>query len=190
MPQPSRHDISHLLDAWRLGDSGALERLMPLVYDELRRMAARYLDRERRDHTLQTTALVHEVYLKLRQQDRTRWSNRQHFFAISAQMMRRLLVNHAQYHGFRKRGGGSVKVSLQHAPEPSTAPRLDLVALRAALRALADRSPEQARIVTLSYFGGLTQAEVAEVMGLSPATVARRWRIAKVWLYRYLRRKN
>jgi RNA polymerase sigma factor (TIGR02999 family) len=174
------------LVAWSDGDQQALEKLMPLVYDELRRLAGRYLRRERPGHTLQATALVNEAYLRLVDQRDVRWQNRAHFFGIAAQMMRRILVDHARSHQVAKRGAGARKLSLDEAIEAPEQADVDLVALDDALSDLARIDPQQSRIVELRFFGGLTIEEVAEVVGVSPATVKREWTMAKAWLYREL----
>jgi len=179
-------EITQLLVAWSDGDQEALEKLLPLVYRRLRRLAGSYLRSERPDHTLQTSALVHEAYLRLIQQDKVRWRDRAHFFAIAAQMMRRILVDHARHHGYVKRGGPALRVPAGELDRVSASHDPDLVALDEALKALAETDPEQARLVELRYFGGLTKEEIAEVMGIASATVTRRWRLARAWLYRYL----
>ena len=188
--------MTALLSAWRRGDASAHDRLVPLVYDELREMAGRYLRRERPDHTLQPTALVHEAYLKLVDQTSARWTNREQFFAIAAQAMRRILVDHARGHDARKRGGDVVKVPLagadgaEGAPPgavPSEPPReVDLVDLDEALRELAAFDPDLVRVVELRYFAGLTIEETAAATGVSPATVKREWAAARAWLFRRL----
>ncbi len=179
-------DVTALLVDWSNGDRQAVEKLMPVVYAELHRLAARYLRRERSDHTLQTTALVHEAYLRLIDQQRVEWRNSLHFFALAASMMRRILVDHARRHRYAKRGGGAQKISLDLAPEvPTDRPR-DLIALDDALAALAEMDPELAQIVELRFFGGFENAEVAAHLGISVPTVVRRWRLAKAWLYRYM----
>jgi RNA polymerase sigma factor (TIGR02999 family) len=180
------HDVTALLVDWSNGDEGALERLTPLVYDELHRVASRQLRRERADHTLQTTALVHEAYLRLIDQKRVRWRDSAHFAALAAQMMRRILIDHARKSRYAKRGGGAAKVSLDDAPEIGVSSEPDVLAVDEALVELTEVEPELARIVELRYFGGLNGEQIAEVLGVSVPTVTRRWRMARAWLYRYL----
>jgi RNA polymerase sigma factor (TIGR02999 family) len=179
-----------MLVDWSRGDQQALAELMPLVYDELRQIAARYLRREHPGHTLQTTALVHEAYLRLIDQKHVNWQNRAHFFGIAAQMMRRILVDHARGQRTDKRGGGATKLSLDEAIGLAEEREVDLVALDDALTNLAAMDAQQSRIVELRFFGGLTVEEVAEVIGVSPATVKREWSMAKAWLYRELGKKQ
>ena len=178
--------MTRLLLAWRQGDPKALEELVPLIYDELRRQAEKYLSRERVGHTLQPTAVVHETYLKLVDQKRVAWKNRGHFFAVAAQTMRRLLVDYARSRDAAKRGGAVTRVPLEEA-DPSTQPReADVIALDRALEKLAALDATQAKVVELRYFGGLTLDETAEVLGTSPASVGRAFRLARAWLYREL----
>jgi len=179
----SLKDVTQLLVHWGKGDKQALDRLMPLVYDELHRMASRYLRRERPGHTLQTTALINEAYLRIVDQNRVNWQNRAHFFGVAAQMMRRILVDHARSHLYAKRGGGAQKLTLDEAIATPQERDLDLVALDDALTALAEIDPQQSRIIELRFFGGLTIEETAEVLSISPATVKRDWNMAKAWLY-------
>jgi RNA polymerase sigma factor (TIGR02999 family) len=179
-------NVSQLLQEWSKGDQQALEELLPLIYNELRQLAHNFLYRERPGHTLQTTALVHEAYLKLIDQRDARWQNRSHFFAIAAQAMRRILIDSARRHAAMKRGGPQEKLSLDEAPNVSIEPNLKLLALDEALNALAEIDPEQSRIVELRYFGGLTIDETAEVMKTSPATVKREWAMARAWLHQAL----
>jgi RNA polymerase sigma factor (TIGR02999 family) len=186
MTQPSTHEISELLVAWSDGDQSALERLMPLVYDELHRLAHRYMTGERAGHTLQTTALVNEAYLRLVNWRDVRWQNRAHFFGASAQMMRRILVDFARDKKYLKRGGGALHVSLGEAASLADARSADLVALDEALTALAEVDSRKARVVEMRFFGGLSVKEVAEVLKVSEETVMRDWRLAKVWLLREL----
>jgi RNA polymerase sigma factor (TIGR02999 family) len=185
MPAPG--DVTQLLIDWSRGDQEALAKLMPLIYDELRRLAARYLRHERPDHTLQPTALVHEVYLRLINQSRVQWQSRAHFFGIAAQAMRRILVDHARRHHAAKRGGLQPRLSLDEAVRVSAAHSADLIALDDALSRLAAIDAQQSRIVELRFFGGLTVAETAAVIGASPPTVKRHWTVAKAWLYREIR---
>jgi RNA polymerase sigma factor (TIGR02999 family) len=181
-----RLDITRLLREWQGGSAEALERLIPLVYDELHRIASRHLSRERRDHTLQTTALLHEAYLKLAGQ-RDDWQNRAHFFGIAAQLMRRILVDHARRDGRVKRGGHAVHLSLDDADPSSPAAAMDaadVYALDRALSRLEGIDSQQGRVVELRFFGGLTIEETAVVMSLSAATIKREWAVARAWLYR------
>jgi RNA polymerase sigma-70 factor (ECF subfamily) len=177
---------TELLLAWGRGEAAALDRLVPLVHDELRRMARRYMGGERPGHTLQATALVNEVYLRLIEVDHVRGQNRAQFFALAAQVMRRILVDFARARGSDKRGGGAEKVSLDDALVISSEPSEDLVALDGALQALARIDPRKSQVVELRYFGGLTLEETAEVLHVSADTVKRDWRFAKLWLLRAL----
>jgi RNA polymerase sigma-70 factor (ECF subfamily) len=189
MPQPSPHEITELLVAWEGGDESALHRLMPLVYDELRRLAHRYMSHERPGHTLQTTALVNEAYLRLVNWKEARWQNRAHFFAVSSQMMRRILVDFARDRQYVKRGGGALRISLDKATPFAESRGEDLVALDEALTALADVDRRKGQVVEMRFFGGLSVKEVAEVLKVSEETVMRDWRLAKVWLLRELGRE-
>jgi len=179
-------NITDLLGGYARGDKEALDKLMPVVYNELRQQAARYLRREQAGHTLQTTALIHEAYVRLVDQRNVQWQNRAHFFGIAAQMMRRILVDHARTKKRAKRGGSDVKVSLADATIPVKEQDLDIVALDEALTRLAELDEQQSRVVELRFFSGLTVEETAEVMGISPATVKRDWSMAKAWLHREL----
>ena len=179
-------DVTHLLKAWGAGDHEALDELMPVVYSELRMLARGYLSGERRDHTLQATALVNEAYLRLIEQNRVSWQSRAHFFGIAAQMMRRILVDHARKHRADKRGSGLAPVPLDEALDAAEQGNIDLTALDDALTTLAELDPRQARVVELRYFGGLSIEETAEVLKLSPATVKREWATARAWLRREL----
>jgi len=185
MNAPPTPELTRLLRDAQAGDSEALEAILPIVYHELRRLARSYLRSERDGHTLQPTALVHEAYLRLIDQHSVDWQNRAHFFAIAAQMMRRILVNHAEAHRSAKRGGGVEPLTLSAADDVS-ATATDVVALDTALRALEKLDPRQAQIVELRYFGGLNIDEVASALALSPATIKREWATAKVWLKREL----
>jgi len=178
--------VTQLLLDWGNGDSGALEKLTPLVYQELRRLAARYLRRERREHTLQSTALVHEAWLRLIDQKQVHWQNRAQFFGIAAEMIRRILIDHARNRQAAKRGDGALKLELDEAVATPERRDLDLVALDDALKDLARLDPKQSKLVDLRFFGGLSIEESAEVLGVSPATVKREWAAAKAWLYREL----
>lgn len=190
MEPPPTNAVTRLLLEWSNGDQGAFDRLMPLVYDELRRVARQYLSRERAGHTLQPTALAHEAYLKLVHQQRVRWQNRAHFFAVAAQLIRRILVDHARSHAAAKRGSGLKPVSLEAVLEPGVKRELSVVAIDDALAHLATLDPGQARLVELRFFGGLNVEETAEVLGVSSATVKREWRTAKAWLHRELREET
>ena len=180
---PSPEPVTRLLLDWSDGDERARDEMMPLVYDELRRLAALYLHRERRDHTLQPTALVHEAYLRLVDQRQVNWKNRAQFVGLAAVMMRRILVNHARDRAAGKRGGDLRKVPLSDADEPGKPQDVDVIVLHEALDQLCDIDPRKSRIVELKFFGGLTTNEIAEVLQLSPATIERDWSFARAWLY-------
>src|SRR2546422_5832457 len=180
------HEVTQLLIQWSNGDKAALDKLMPLIYSELRQVARHYMSRERPGHTLQTTALVNEAYVRLVNRKGVHWQNRAHFFAIAAQLMRSILVDHARSHAYAKRGGGARKIALDEALAVSQQRAADVVALDDALKRLAEIDPQQSRIVELKFFGGLTIEETAEVLGLSPATIKREWSTAKAWLYHEL----
>jgi RNA polymerase sigma-70 factor (ECF subfamily) len=187
VPKLSAEEVTGLLQQWRGGNREAFDRLIPLVYDELRVIASRRLAHEWRDDALQTTALVNEAYLRLLGQRGVDWQNRAHFFAIAAQLMRRIIVDDARRRRSQKRGGGDVALPLDDlpAPEPSVG-SVDVLALDAALGELERLDPDQGRLVELRFFGGMTVEETAEVLGLSPATVKREWAVAKGWLHRAL----
>jgi RNA polymerase sigma-70 factor, ECF subfamily len=176
-------DVSGLLHAWSAGDQNALDQLTPIVYDELRRLAAQYLRRERTGHSLQATALVNEAYLRLVDYKHMRWENRAHFFAVSAQLMRRILVDHARRHNL-KRGGGVQHLSLDETAVVGGERPHDLVELDDALEGLARMDPRKAQVVELRFFGGLSVEETAEVLKVSGVTVMRDWSSARAWLYR------
>ena len=180
---PNSGEVSILLRAWSDGDQGALDRLTPIVYQELRRLARRYMRQERAGHSLQTTALVNEAYLRLVDYKRMRWQNRAHFFAVSAQLMRRILVDHARRHNL-KRGAGVQHVSLEAGAMIGGERGADLVALDEALQTLARLDPRKAQVVELRFLGGLSVEETAEVLRISPVTVMRDWSSARAWLYR------
>lgn len=180
----SSKQVTELLADWSRGDLQAREALMPLVYDELRRLAASYLRRERPDHTLQPTALVHEAYLRLVEEKSVNWQSKSHFFGVSAKLMRRILVDHARSHLAEKRGSGMPKMGLTEAIVMSQEQPADLLALDESLTHLAVLDPQQGRIVELRVFAGLTVAETAQVLNISPATVKRDWAVAKAWLLR------
>lgn len=186
MKAPSPHEVTRLLVDWSNGDKSALDKLMPLIYTELRRLAHHYMSRERPGHTLQTTALVNEAYLRLVDQRNVHWRNRAHFFAISSQLMRRILVDHARSHAYQKRGGGARQVSLDEAAVTSEERAADIIALDDALTHLAAIDRRKSQVVELRFFAGLSTEETAEVLEVSPATVERDWRMAKAWLYRMI----
>lgn len=188
MATRSSEGITQLLEKWSKGDEKALDQLMPLVYDELHRIAEGYLRRERREHTLQPTALVNELFLKFFDQNSMSWQNRAQFFGVAAQIMRRILVDHARAHHTAKRGGDRLAVSLKDIAAFGAQPDTDLLALHDALNQLEEIDPVQGRIVELRFFGGLTIRETAEVMQISHATVEREWRTAKAFLKRELTR--
>jgi RNA polymerase sigma factor (TIGR02999 family) len=188
-PATPPDEVTALLDAWADGDRSALDRLLPLVQDELHRLAHRHLQRERPSHTLQTTALVNEAYLRLVDQRRARWQSRSHFLAIAAQMMRRILIDHARKIAFAKRGGGAPKVSLDEACILAEERAGELVALDDALQSLARVDERKSRVVELRYFGGLSVEEAAEVLKVSADTVGRDWRRARAFLLREMEKK-
>ena len=177
-------EVTQLLLDWSNGDQAAFDALMPLVYNQLRQMAHRYMSQERPGHTLQTTALVNEAYLRLIDQKQVHWQNRAHFFAVAAQAMRRILIDHARKQRYAKRGGGVRKISLDEAAVMSQERAADLLALDEALKSLAAIDPQQSRVVELRFFGGLTIEETAEVLRLSVDMVKREWATAKAWLFR------
>jgi RNA polymerase sigma factor (TIGR02999 family) len=184
---PSEPDVTGLLLRWSQGDAEAFAQLVPLVYGECRRIAGRQLRGERPEHTLSPTALVHELYLRLVDQRRATWQNRAQFFGVAAQLMRRILVDYSRRRQAQKRGGGDVLVSFDAGMEPADVSRsAEVLALNHALERLAERDPEQQRIVELRFFAGLTVEEVAHVVGRSPRTVKREWQLAKAWLFREL----
>ena len=185
-PPAPPHEVTQLLLDWTKGNQAALDKLMPLIYRELRRLAHQYLGRERAGHTLQTTDLVHEAYLRLVDQRRVRWQNRSHFFGVAAQLMRRILVDHARRRRRVKRGGGVPMVSLDEAAVVSRQPDVDLLALDEALNRLAEIDQRKARIVELRFFGGLEVEETAIFLKISEITVMREWKMAKAWLHREL----
>jgi len=186
----SSERVSKLLLNWGQGDQGAREALIPLVYDELRRLARRYLRRERPDHTLQSAALVNEAYLRLVRQDQPQWQNRAHFFGVAAQLMRHILVDHARNRAAAKRGAGAPRLTLDPDVALPQARDVDLVALDDALNQLAALDPQQSRLVELRFFGGLSIEETSVVLGVSPATVKREWATARAWLQREMRNKE
>lgn len=181
---PLTHNITHLLKEWSDGDRRALDELTPLVYEELRQQAARYLRKERPGHTLQTAALINEVYLRLIDAKDVQWQNRAHFFAIAANLMRRILVDHARKRDAEKRGGSQIRLTLDEALAISKEPEVDLLAIDEALDRLAAIDEQQARVVELRFFSGLTVEETATALGISPKTVKRDWSVARAWLRR------
>ena len=183
-------DVTDLLSELSEGKQDAAEKLIPVVYDELKRLARSYMRRERADHTLQTTALVHEAYLRLVRQKSVRWQGRAHFYGIAAQLMRRILVDHARRHLRQKRGGLSLEVPLDECLAFSAGHLSGLLSLDEALQRLSTRDARQSKIVELRFFGGLTVEETAEFLGISPKTVKRDWSVAKAWLHSELRRND
>jgi RNA polymerase sigma factor (TIGR02999 family) len=186
MPTMSPQEVTRLLADWGRGDRSALDKLFPLVHAELRRIAKRQMSQERAGHTLQATALVNEAYLKLAGQEGFEWHDRAHFYAVCAQVMRHILIDHARGHARDKRGGGAIQVSLNEVAVMPAEQAGDFVALDEALRALEAIDPQKGRIVELRYFGGLSIEETAEVLKISPRTVRREWQRAKAWLYRMI----
>ena len=182
----SQNQITQLLLAWSDGDKTALDQLIPMVHKELHRRAHNYMRRERRDHTLQTSALVNEAYLRLVDYNAMRWQDRAHFFAVAATAMRRILVDYARSRHYEKRGGDALKVSLDEAAAVAVEETVEIVSLDQALTNLSERDPRKSKIVEMRYFGGLSIDETAEVMGLSPATVKREWSTARLWLHKEL----
>ena len=189
MSAPAK-DVSGLLTAWNEGDPSAQQELLPLVYDELRRLARAYLRRERPGHTLQPTALVHEAYLRLVGEGGATWQNRAHFFGIAARLMRQILINHAEARATARRGGGALRLSLAAADRLAEGPDVELMALDDALKGLSALDPRQGQIVEMRFFGGLSVEETAAVLDLSPATVKREWSAARAWLRREIDRKE
>jgi len=187
MKEHSPKEVTQLLNAWRGGDQAALNRLIPLIHDELHRLAHIYMVRERVGHTLQTTALLNEAYLRLVDADQVPFQNRTHFFAISANLMRRILVDFARSRGYQKRGGNIVKVECDEGRIPAPNRGADVVALDEALNALAEFDEREAKVVELRFFGGLNEEETAETLGVSLRTVQRDWMLAKAWLLREMR---
>jgi len=183
---PASQDLTQLLAAWSDGNQAALEKLLPLVNAELRRLAGHYMRRETPGHTLQTSALVNEAYIRLIDQKHVRWQNRAHFYGIASQLMRRILIDHARSNQYAKRGGGAVKVSLDEAAAITEARSAELLAVDEALEKLTAMDARKGRLVELRFFGGLTEEEAAEVLGVSLPTVQREWRAAKAWLHRML----
>ena len=188
MPESSTQEVTQLLVAWRQGKQDALDELIPVVYEELRRQAHRYLQREQKGHSLQTTALINETYLRLLGCQKVSWKNRAHFFAVTARMMRRILVDYARSRRSQRRGGDLAKTTLDQKLTFPIARNSDLVALDDALNELALKDERRSRVVELRFFGGLSIEETAEVLGVCPDTVVRDWRLARVWLAREVKR--
>lgn len=186
MNQPPSQEITRLLVAWGEGDKHALDRLMPFVYEELKRLARSYMRNQRKGHTLQTTALVNEAYLRLVNSDGVKWQDRSHFYAISANVMRRILVDFARARQSRKRGGDQLRVTFDEGLQRGDGRGTDLLALDEALGRLSGLDERQSKVVELKYFGGLTEDEAAHVLGISARTVRREWSVARAWLYREL----
>ena len=186
----SPNNVTQLLQNWKNGDKEALDELMPVVYDELRRIASRYLKQQRSNHTLQTTALVHEAYMRLIGKQDIEWQNRAHFFGIAARMMRYILMDYAIAQQAEKRGGGNLKLSLDDVIELPEKNELDVAVLHDSLNTLAEVDERKSQIVELKFFAGLSNEEVAEVMGVSLATVNREWRMARAWLQSELQKKD
>jgi RNA polymerase sigma factor (TIGR02999 family) len=184
------HEITRLLQQWKSGDGSAVDQLFPLVYDELKRQARSYLSRERADHTLQPTALVHEAYLRLIKLNQMKWEDRAHFYAISATTMRRILVDHAREIAAVKRGGEFQRVTLENVQAAGEQKAIDLLELDEALTKLALIEERKARVVELSFFGGLKQQEIAEALQITEKAVQRDWKFAKLWLYRELKQNT
>jgi RNA polymerase sigma factor (TIGR02999 family) len=182
-PPLQQHEITHLLEEWSGGNQAALDQLYPMVYDELHRLARRYMSREKKGHTLQTTALINEAYVRLVDQKRVHWANRSHFFAISARIMRRILIDHARSHAYAKRGGGARQVSLEETATVAVEQATEMVRLDEALKSLAEMDPRRSQVVELRYFGGLSNEEIAGVLKISENTVTRDWNMARAWLY-------
>jgi RNA polymerase sigma-70 factor, ECF subfamily len=189
-PSPSQQEVTQLLADWSDGDDGALDKLIPLVQPKLHRLAHHYMSRERTGHTLQTTALLNEAYLRLVDDSTHNWQNRTHFMAAAAQLMRRIMVDHARERCSLKRGGGALRVTLDDAALVTGKRSEELLALDEALERLAAQDPRKSRIVELRYFGGLTEEETAAFLKLSDRTVRREWRMARTWLYRALSGKE
>ncbi len=182
----SKGEVTELLQQWSGGDAAALERLLPMVYDELHRMASGFLVHERVSHTLQATALVHELYLRMVDQDRSRFEDRRHFFSVAAKMMRRILVDHARKHLAEKRGSGLARLPIEEALDHPAPTSSLVIEIDAALTRFAEIDPERSHIVELRYFGGMDLEEIADLMGVSRTTVKRHWTVARMWLHREL----
>ncbi len=190
MERGSSNQVTELLARWRSGERQALDMLMPIVYDELRKLARHYVERERPGHTLQTTALVHEAYVRLVGQSPPEWKCRAHFYGVAARLMRQILVDHARANQAEKRGGGMPKITLAADVAGSYGNDIDVLALDKALHNLAQLNPQQGQIVELRFFSGLTIEDTSEVLGISPASVKRSWTAARAWLYREINRSE
>lgn len=186
VPRPEQHEITELLEQWSDGNQTALDKLYPLIYEELRRLARSYMRRERKGHTLQTTALINEAYVRMVDQKNVRWRNRTHFFAISAQIMRRILVDHARRYLYNKRGGGAQRVSLDETMIVAVDRSEEVLMLDEALSNLARMDLRRSQVVELRYFAGLNNEEIASVLNISENTVMRDWNLARAWLYQQL----
>jgi RNA polymerase sigma factor (TIGR02999 family) len=182
----TQHDVTQILHDWSSGDTKAPERLMPFVYDELRRLARGFLARERGGHTLQPTALVNEAYLRLVDQTRVNWQNRAHFYGIASRMMRRVLIDHARAHATEKRGGGTIRLSIDDVQVSLEERATSFVALDEAMKRLEQMDERKCKVVEMRFFGGLSDEEIAEVLGVTTRTVLRDWKTARLWLYREL----
>ena len=186
MGEELQHEVTQILHDWSGGDTQAPERLMPFVYDELRRLARSFLSRERDGHTLQPTALVHEAYVRLVDQTRVNWQNRAHFYGIASSMMRRVLIDHARARATGKRGGGAIRLSIDDVQVPLEERAASFIALDEALKRLEQMDERKCKVVELRFFGGLSDEEIAEVLGVTTRTVLRDWKKARLWLYREL----
>lgn len=186
MGEEPQHDVTKILRDWNEGDPNAPERLMPLVYDEMRRLARTFLSRERDSHTLQPTALVNEAYLRLVDQTRVNWQNRAHFYGIASRMMRRVLIDHARAHATEKRGGGTIRLSIDDVQVSLEERATSFVALDDAMKRLEQMDERKCKVVEMRFFGGLSDEEIAEVLGVTTRTVLRDWKTARLWLYREL----
>lgn len=186
MGEEPQHEVTQILHDWSSGDTTAPERLMPLVYDELRRLARTFLSRERDSHTLQPTALVNEAYLRLVDQTRVNWQNRAHFYGIASRLMRRVLIDHARAHATEKRGGSAIRLSLDDMQVPVEERAASFVALDEAMKRLEQMDERKCKVVEMRFFGGLSDEEIAEVLGITTRTVLRDWKTARLWLYREL----
>ena len=186
MSSELQHEVTQILQDWKKGDREAPDRLLPLVYDEMRRLARIHLAKERPGHTLQPTALVNEAYLRLVDQTRVDWQNRSHFYGIAASMMRRVLIDHARAHAAEKRGGGAIRLSIDDVQVPLEQRAADFVALDEALKRLSQFDERKSKVVEMRFFGGLNDEEIAEVLGVTTRTVLRDWKKARLWLYREL----
>lgn len=190
MEHSGSSQVTDLLTRWRSGERAALDSLMPLVYDELRKLASHYLRRERPGHTLQCTELVHEAFMRLVGQDPPQWQSRAHFYGVAARLMRQILVDHARKHGAAKRGGDAIKISLDKEVADKDSSGLDILALDSCLNRLAQLNPQHSQIVELRFFSGLSIEDTSEILGISPASVKRNWVTARAWLFREMNRSE